>query len=298
MKLSMRELIIYLKLKEVSYQEQARVLRYLVHYHLCQNTWDEYEYFQLKQEISQALIALNLPEWDSDLCQSAKQLAAQAIVFGDTTYPKRWYHIPQPPLVIFYEGNLSLLSKFPVSIVGSRKITSYGKKVTQNLVEAFTREGWVSVSGMAKGIDTVVHQSAMNGGMQQSTIAIIATGLDRCYPREHTNLQLQLGQQHLVLSEFLPNSPALKHHFIMRNRLVAGISSAICVMQAARKSGSLITANYALQFNREIYALPGRIDDVQSAGCNDLIMAGATPILSIEETVQSIKTLKNAQNRV
>ncbi|MBF6626486.1 DNA-protecting protein DprA [Aerococcaceae bacterium zg-BR9] len=296
MKLTMRELLIFLKLKEVNYQEQCLLLRYLVKYQLCQHSWDEDAYQQLKQEIKQTTIAMNLPDWELELCYSAQQLAKKAIMFGDQYYPKRWYHIEKPPLIMFYEGNLSLLAKFPVSIVGSRKITPYGQKVTKALVEAFTREGWVSVSGMAKGIDAVVHQSAMNDGIQHSTIAIIATGLERCYPREHTNLQLQLGHQHLVLSEYLPNSPALKHHFIMRNRLVAGISPAICVMEAAKKSGSLITANYALQFNREVYALPGRINDAQSVGCNELIMAGATPILSIEETVKSIKQLKTAQD--
>lgn len=213
-----------------------------------------------------------------------------SIGIGERAYPSLWYQLPQPPLLFFYQGALDLLNQPLITIVGTRQVSEYGVKACQEIVEAVIDQGWICVSGLAKGVDAVVHRACL-AKQDKSTIAIVPTGLDQVYPNSHKDLQQALGQRHLLISEYLPNQTARKHHFIMRNRLLAGISPVTIIIEAAHKSGSLITANYALQANREIFALPGRITDTQALGCNQLIEAGARPIVSIEGLINDIQEL-------
>ncbi|UPQ85500.1 DNA-processing protein DprA [Ignavigranum ruoffiae] len=215
---------------------------------------------------------------------------AQSLMIGEPAYPKLWYEINQPPLIMYYQGCLPILAKPLISIVGTRQITSYGQEICQRLVQSIIECGWVCVSGLAKGIDACVHQTALSY-QDQSTIAIIPSGWDKIYPSAHQSLADHLRAKHLVLSEFLPDWPARKHQFIMRNRLLAGIAPVTLVIEAAKRSGSLITANFALQANREVMALPGRITDKQAQGCNQLIEAGACPILSVEQVLDELSSL-------
>lgn len=214
-------------------------------------------------------------------------LKRQCLFILDELYPSLWKQIPQPPITIFYKGDLSLLHKPAITMVGSRKLSNYGYKIAYDLSKELVANGWITVSGVAKGVDSQVHKAAYqyrNG----STIGIIATGFDQCYPAEHYRLQEIIGQKHLLLSEYLPQQRARKHHFIARNRLLAGMSPATIVVQAAKQSGSLITANYALDYNRTVYAVPGPMTDKQSYGCNQLISAGAIPIISFQELVRDL----------
>lgn len=224
-----------------------------------------------------------------------EKLAAQSFMIGDAIYPELWLQLPQPPLVIFYEGHLECLQQPLVSLVGTRQISYYGREMTSQMASAIALEGWCCVSGLALGVDRVVHESAAKV-RHRSTIGIIATGTDLYYPKANTYLQQQMASHHLLLSEYLPHKRAQRHHYIMRNRLVAGISSATLVMEAAYKSGSLITANYAVQSNREVFSLPGRITDTHSEGCNDLIQHGAIPIVSISQTIEQLKQIFAYQN--
>lgn len=233
----------------------------------------------------------------ADCYDSLLELSQQAFIIGEAVYPKLWYETAQPPLVLFYAGDLSMLQRPKVSIVGTRKTTPYGAEVTKALIKEFAKQNWIAVSGLAHGIDSTVHQAAIEAG-NKTTIAIIPTGIQQVYPKEHRAMQEQLGQHHLVISEYLPSSLAQRHHFVLRNRLVAGISPATLVIEAAKKSGSLITANYALQENREVFALPGRIKDSQSSGCNELIAAGARPILSVGQTIWELAELFQNQGHI
>ena len=231
---------------------------------------------------------------DRSLTVTINNLYSKSFTIFDPIYPRLWLELPQPPLLIFYEGDLELLNRPKLSLVGSRLITSYAKQIVPHLVTMATSQEWVCVSGLARGVDKEVHQAAMNTGIKTS-IAIIATGINQVYPTCHRSLQDQMAENHLLLSEYLPEMGARKHHFIMRNRLVAGISPATIVVEAAQKSGSLITANYALQFNREVYALPGRLIDPQSQGCNHLIDQGANPVFSLRQTQDSLIDLYKKQ---
>ncbi|XJS11690.1 DNA-processing protein DprA [Aerococcaceae bacterium WGS1372] len=241
-----------------------------------------YEYSNLKKRIH-----INL---DPTFYHQLADLTIQAIMIGESEYPILWYEIYKPPIIFFYRGDLSLLSKPKVSVIGTRKITTNGKNMTQLIIDAFSKKQWVAVSGLALGIDAQVHQSAINHP-NGKTIAIIPCGLNYYYPKANQSIQHQLEKHHLILSEYLPNAKPHKHQFIERNRLVAGIAKASVVIEAAQKSGSLITANYALQCNRELFVLPGRITDQQSMGCLELIEAGASPIININKLVNDIEQI-------
>lgn len=285
---SLKEQLIYLALHHTPY----KVRWHYVQLSMKQVTSTEQECRHYIKELimrhflsEDSLLFLKIQD---DELHLIRELSKKAIAIGEANYPPLWLEIPKPPLVIYYRGHLSLLNKPLVSIIGTRKITSYGKEVTQALTQAIVREGWGVVSGLATGVDQIAHETAIAEKVQ-STIAIIPTGVDHYYPPQNRKLQDELCRNHLVLSEYLPFERAKKHHFIMRNRLVAGLTTSTIVMEAAMKSGSLITANYAIQFDREVHALPGRMNDTTSQGCNDLIAQGAYPITSISNTISILK---------
>ncbi|MGX7107072.1 DNA-processing protein DprA [Hutsoniella sourekii] len=294
MKITLKEQLIYLQSQGMTYSQQWKYLR---SYYArvgkeagsladCQVVLGQVQ-SQLGKCRAQEISFRDYPRLQAQI----KSWSQEAIFIEETDlFPRIWLEIPQPPLLIYYRGRIDLLKQPCVSLVGTRQISPYGRKVTQELTQAIIDQGWVVVSGLAQGIDTISHQTA---DLRQSgqTIAIIATGLDQAYPTSNQQLQERLSQRHLVLSEYPPNQGALKHHFVMRNRLVAGLSPVTIVIEAAQKSGSLITANYALQFNREVLAVPGRIDDPYSRGCNLLIQAGAQPVVDLADTIQTIAEL-------
>lgn len=213
------------------------------------------------------------------------QLTTSAFCLADPLYPKTWLHIPQPPLLLYYRGNLDLLKQRKISFVGSRKLSDYGIQAGKGIARALSQAGFVLVSGLAKGADAIAHQAGLSS-KSAGTIAVIASGFNTVYPKEHYDLQSRIAQEQLLISEYPPQQGIRKHQFIGRNRLVAGLCPAIVVVQAANKSGSLITANYALDYNRQVYALPGPITDTQSYGTNALIHAGASPIYDLNEFVR------------
>ncbi|WP_051220998.1 DNA-processing protein DprA [Eremococcus coleocola] len=220
------------------------------------------------------------------------QLSQQSLFILDEDFPHAWQQLAQPPLLVFFRGYRDLLKQRLISIVGTRSVTNYGKCVLPLLINKILNKNWKIVSGMAQGVDQICHAHAMVYG-PMSTIAIIATGFKQVYPKNHEEFQAQLGQKHLLLSEYLPDQKAKRHHFIMRNRLVAGISPVTLVVEAALKSGSLITANYAIQANRELLVLPGRMTDQQSAGCNELIKIGAIPIINLQDLSQELDRISS-----
>lgn len=280
MQLTPKQQLICLQLFGLTYKDQWLYLTNLHRMGLMDRllTWQECR--QLASQIKgfnlrKYAIGHHVPVDDSYL----RQLDQESFYIYDKVYPKLWLQIPQPPLIIYYRGRLDLLLLPCISLVGTRKITSYGEFQTLEIVEQLSDLGLTFISGLALGVDYCAHVAALKHA-PGSTIAILANGHDYFYPQKHEFLQKQLAQDGLVLSEYLPNSPCRKHQFVMRNRLVAGLSPAIIVIEAAMQSGSLITANYALDYNRQVFALPGRINDSQSQGCNALIAAGAYPIIS------------------
>ncbi|HGI1804061.1 TPA: DNA-processing protein DprA [Streptococcus agalactiae] len=195
----------------------------------------------------------------------------------DSNYPLELKEIYNPPVLLFYQGNIELLSKPKLAVVGARQASQIGCQSVKKIIKE-TNNQFVIVSGLARGIDTAAHVSALkNGG---SSIAAIGSGLDVYYPTENKKLQEYMSYNHLVLSEYFTGEQPLKFHFPERNRIIAGLCQGIVVAEAKMRSGSLITCERALEEGREVFAIPGNIIDGKSDGCHHLIQEGAKCIIS------------------
>jgi DNA processing protein len=192
----------------------------------------------------------------------------------DEKFPHLLKEISDPPPLLYYKGDISLAQRPNlISVVGTRYPTNYGKSALEHLLKPLIMDNWIIVSGMAKGIDTLAHETALNN--HGKTIAVIAGGLFHLYPKQNISLAKILMSSHLILSEHPPTTPPQKWHFPMRNRIISGLSAGTIVIQAKKRSGSLITAQQALEQNREVFAVPGSIFDECSSGTNELIQSGA-----------------------
>ncbi|EFW89361.1 DNA-processing protein DprA [Streptococcus equinus] len=195
----------------------------------------------------------------------------------DDEYPIELKNCYNPPVLLFYQGNVELLKRLKMAVVGARTASQTGTKSVQKIVSELGNQ-FVIVSGLARGIDTSAHISALkNGG---ATIAVIGCGLDVHYPKENKLLQEYLGKNHLILSEYAVGEAPLKFHFPERNRIIAGLSQGVIVAEAKMRSGSLITCERALEEGRDVFAIPGNILDGKSDGCHHLIKEGAKCITS------------------
>ncbi|KRK98095.1 DNA protecting protein DprA [Secundilactobacillus odoratitofui DSM 19909 = JCM 15043] len=217
--------------------------------------------------------------------------STQFMTIFDDEYPLLLHESWLPPVVLFYQGNINLLrSSSFLGIVGTRRASPYAKQAIEQFLPAIIQRSMVIVSGLATGVDHLSHQLALqNGG---HTIGVIGTGLNLSYPASSQKLQQYMAQHELVLSEYPLDAAGRKHHFVERNRIIAGLSQSVVVIQAKAKSGSLITANLALQNNRNVLAVPGRIDDELSTGCNQLIQAGAKPVLKASDILEDFPQIK------
>lgn len=200
---------------------------------------------------------------------------------ADAEYPRLLLETPSPPAVLYYRGEVELQENFGqkplVAIVGTRKPSEYGIRWTRRISMALAQNGFTIVSGLAEGIDTETHTTTIKSGGR--TLAILGTGVDIVYPPKNAELYKQILTQGLVLSEYPAKTPPDRTHFPRRNRIIAALSRAVLVIEAPIKSGALITAHYANDFGRDVYALPGRLDDYPSQGCLKLITQGASLIL-------------------
>ena len=211
--------------------------------------------------------------------KSLRQIFNQypSISILDDEYPMELKNCYNPPVLLFYQGNVDLLKHPKMAVVGARTASQTGTKSVQKIVSELGNQ-FVIVSGLARGIDTSAHISALkNGG---ATIAVIGCGLDVHYPKENKLLQEYLGKNHLILSEYAVGEAPLKFHFPERNRIIAGLSQGVIVAEAKMRSGSLITCERALEEGRDVFAIPGNILDGKSDGCHHLIKEGAKCITS------------------
>ncbi|MFK3657287.1 DNA-processing protein DprA [Pediococcus pentosaceus] len=205
----------------------------------------------------------------------------------DEMYPKLLREIYCPPTVLFYNGNLSLLShQRTIAIVGARMMTSYGEQAIKCLIPGVVANQLTTVSGLAKGVDALVHEATLaNAG---STITVIGNGLDITYPKQNAQLQNQIQKEGLILSEYPQGARPLRHYFVERNRIIAGLTTATCVVEARKNSGSLITASLALTENRNVLAIPGSIFSGNSQGTNQLIASGARPLIELDDVLEEV----------
>ncbi len=218
--------------------------------------------------------------------EHAEELAASFVVAGETGYPPLLYHIPGAPALLCAKGNLALAELQTVAIVGARNASAGGRKFARQLSAELSEEGYLVVSGLARGIDTAAHESASHG----RTAAVIAGGIDNIYPPENAELQKLIGENGLLLTEMLPGAVPRAEHFPRRNRIISGMSRAIIVVEAALRSGSLITARLAGEQGRDVFAVPGSPLDPRAEGTNKLIKEGATLLTGSAEVIESLRT--------
>lgn len=207
-------------------------------------------------------------------------LQSEVITIFDSLYPSQLKESLDPPFILFAKGDVSLLKKSITTIVGSRTPTKYSRQVLHTLIPSMVKQDIVIASGLAKGVDAIAHEETILAGGK--TIAVVGNGLNYYYPRQNMNLQNEIIEKGLLLSEYLPDTPPQKFRFPERNRILAGLSENVIVTEAKRQSGSLITANLALEANRNIFAVPGPLSSELSQGPNYLIAAGAMPIVDKE----------------
>lgn len=239
----------------------------------------------IKEEVIEEIIKHRLSE--EELENNYRRLlksGVRLICEEDDDYPHRLKPIKNRPDVLFVKGRLPDENKLTVSIVGSRHASAYGIKVTEYFTEGLVKKDVQIVSGMAYGIDSCAHKISLEAGAD--TFAVMGCGIDICYPAEKIELYEKIKRSGGIISEFPPKIPPLAYRFPMRNRIIAGLSDIVIVVEARKKSGSLITANHALEQGKDVYVVPGRIDDLNSEGCNMLWFDGAIPALNLETILE------------
>ncbi len=197
-------------------------------------------------------------------------------------YPERLKTIPSPPFVLYYYGNLDLVKNKTIGIVGMRQMSDYGKQATDYFAKNLVLNDYTIVSGMAKGVDAIAHLAAINN--HGSTIAVLGTGIDYIYPKENSLLYEKLKKNQLIMSEYPHLTTPSKRQFPFRNRIIAGLSDSLLITEARIKSGTMITAGYALEQGKTIYCIPSRYYDYN--GCNELIKQGASLVLNVADIIE------------
>ena len=235
-------------------------------------------------KIYQALHRLEViePEYE----ERVDNLKCGTLVITDINYPAHIRNIFKPPFVFFYYGDISLIYEYSknVSIVGSRDCSDYGAEMTKQIASGLAARGFVIVSGLARGIDGIAHESAINSGGK--TIGILGCGIDYCYPQENIGLYRTMKKDHLILSEFPGSVMPQPYQFPIRNRLIAGLSKTLVVTEAGYCSGSLITATLALRSNTDVMCVPHEAG--KQSECNRLIMNGAYLVESAEDVIEQM----------
>lgn len=211
-------------------------------------------------------------------------LGARLLLWGGPDYPASLRDLPDAPPVLWARGDTGLLSRPMVAMVGARNASSLGLRMARRLAEGLGQAGQVVVSGLARGIDAAAHEAALDSG----TVAVMAGGVDVIYPEENAHLAAQIAAKGCLLSEHPPGLQPQTRHFPQRNRIVSGLSRAVIVVEAASRSGSLITAKNALDQGREVMAVPGHPFDARAAGCNQLLRDGATFVRHVADVAEAL----------
>lgn len=220
------------------------------------------------------------------LLQEVLKKGIRILTIKDKNYPKLLKEIGDPPFLLYVKGEIKKEDNFSMAVVGSRRPTNYGREVTESLTQALVLQGFTIVSGMARGIDSIAHKTALEAGGR--TIAVLGSGVDVIYPPENKKLYEEIAQNSAVISEFPPGTQPTPYNFPQRNRIIAGLSLGVLVTEAAEKSGALITAGFAGEFGREVFAVPGPIYSKLSAGTSALIKDGAKLVYKVQDILEEL----------
>lgn len=245
--------------------------------------------------------ARSIKEWNAfDEAETeirfTEQHNIQTFFLTDPAYPQRLLHCYDPPTLLYYKGTEDLNHRYIVSIIGTRNHTEYGRQVTEQLVTDLQEQEVMIVSGLAFGIDAIAHRSALQYGLP--TIGVLGHGLDTVYPMQHRSLAREITGHGALLTEFRRHTQPDKHNFPRRNRIVAGMADATIVIETANKGGSMITAELAYTYNRDLFAVPGKITDSKSSGCLQLIKQNKAMVYTGAEDLLNILGWKEKKKPV
>jgi len=230
---------------------------------------------------AEALKGGRLLDEASLLLERCREAGAELLPIGSADYPAGLLALPDPPPLLYLQGDRTLLQRRRVAVVGARRATPSGRRVAERVGRELAAASVTVVSGLALGIDSAAHRGALSG--EGSTIAVLGCGIDQIHPPGNRLLHGAIARGGLLLSELLPGSPPLPHHFPRRNRIIAGLSSALVVVEASRRSGALITVGHALDLGLDVFVTPGSIDLPQTAGSNELFREGAHLYLELDD---------------
>src|SRR5215210_7657278 len=219
----------------------------------------------------------------------------KVLTWEDETYPQRLKEIDQPPAVLYIRGDYLPDDLFAVAIVGTRRVTAYGRQITEELAAYLATNGITVISGLARGVDAIAHQTALRAGGR--TIGVLGSGVDKIYPPEHRALAEKMMERGAIISDYAPGTPPDASNFPPRNRIISGLSMAVVVIEAGETSGALITAEFAAEQGREVFAVPGSILAPQSKGTNKLIQQGALPLLSVNDLMQALDVARVGEHK-
>ena len=235
-----------------------------------------------------ALMEIQIPRAEEELKFTQKN-NIQCLCLKDDAYPIRMRECPDAPLLVYYKGNANLNARHVLAIVGTRQITEYGKDLCMHFVRDLSQmcPDALIISGLAYGVDIHAQRAALDNGL--NTVGVVAHGLDQIYPRAHQETAMKMLSQGGLLTEFMSRTNPDKKNFVQRNRIVAGISDCAIIVESALKGGSLITAEIADSYHRDVFAFPGRVNDNCSKGCNELIRSNRAQLISnAEDFIQSM----------
>lgn len=292
---------VWLTIKQVMSPTKITCLR--ERFETIKDIYNEYEYNGIENIGTKEIKELRNKDLTEAkrVIEQTKRVGAKILTYEDINFPDMLRNIIDPPYVLYIKGELMSWDRLlTIGVVGTRKCSPYGRLVTSRLSRDMTRLGITVVSGMARGLDAEAAWAALKAGGK--TIAVLGSGIDVIYPRENEKLFYEICEHGAVITEYPPGSGPLPNHFPERNRIIAGLSKGVLVTEAPAKSGALITANYALNSGRDVFAVPGNIFDAQYAGSNSLIQHCAKLVMSahdvIEEYPYAEKLLKQPKIKV
>ena len=228
-----------------------------------------------------------------DQLERLEKSRIKVVSFWDSDYPAGLKTLFDPPVLLFFHGELDFVTDQSIAIVGTRQATNYGRWVTEKFTRELVSQNFTITSGLARGIDTIAHRQCLNCGGK--TVAVLGSGLDRIYPAENTELARHISKQGAVVTEFPLGTGPDAPHFPRRNRLISALSRAILVIEAGEKSGALITTDFALEQGKDVFVVPGNINSVASQGTNKLIQEGAKLVVKVEDILDEINPACNGQ---
>ncbi|MGC8855987.1 MAG: DNA-processing protein DprA [Anaerolineae bacterium] len=244
------------------------------------------------ERLLQARQSVDLPK----VWEKITEQGIRIVTWLDENYPSRLKEIDQPPPVLYLRGDYLPDDQFAVAIVGTRRVTPYGRQVADELASFLAANGVTVISGLARGVDAIAHSAAIRAGGR--TLAVLGSGVDRIYPPEHRALAEQICAHGALVSDYAPGTPPDAVNFPPRNRIISGLSMAVVVVEAGETSGALITAGFAAEQGREVFAVPGNIFAPQSKGTNKLIQQGAQPLLSVQDLMQALDLNRLSEQKV